>query len=161
GGGKRPGLVALTHELQALALTMMRLPEDGGEPMTLAGAAFAIENELRRLDRAPFPTEDASLPGGPCSRCPKRTDAQLQFLDGVPEGDSCTHPACWRGKVEAHGKRSLPVARPPEELDETEGGEPPSERPPLPRATPQGSAADDRRLEIEAERIADERALEA
>jgi ParB-like chromosome segregation protein Spo0J len=167
GQGKRPGLVALAQADQVTALGLMRLPAEGADPLGLAGAAWAVENELRRLDRAPFPIDDAALPGGACGACPKRTGAQLQLLDGVPEGDSCTDRACWSAKVDAHDKRRLPVVEDEDDghdLGETEGLDEERDVKPekvsLPKAKPKGSVAEDVRVEAEAEAIADERALE-
>jgi ParB/RepB/Spo0J family partition protein len=148
-------------------------------PITRRDLAGYIDDHRRQLTRALWDLGDASYPGGACNGCPKRSDAQgvLAFADPTP-GAWCLDRACFEAKGmeynrrldKGDGKRRLPVVedlrdhdgdadRTLEELDDTEGGEPPSEPQPLPKATPKGSAADDAKVERQAEEAARSKAL--
>lgn len=76
-----------------------------GEPMTYKAAADYVHRTFHlELTRAMFPIADATLvPGaGACPACPKRTGANPQLFDDVAQHDTCSDPACYRGKEEAH-----------------------------------------------------------
>jgi ParB family chromosome partitioning protein len=64
------------------------------------------QNVTLKLDKAPFPTENAELlpAAGACTTCPKRTGANQElFADLVAEQgeDVCTDKACFVAKVQA------------------------------------------------------------
>lgn len=52
-----------------------------------------------RLERAPFATDDATLPGGSCIECPKRTGYNTQLFPDIAEADTCTDRECHAEKV--------------------------------------------------------------
>jgi ParB family chromosome partitioning protein len=54
-----------------------------------------------RLEKAPFPTDDATLPGGSCVECPKRTGYNTQLFPDIAEADTCTDRECHAGKMAA------------------------------------------------------------
>ncbi len=80
--------------------------------LTLAEARQLIhEHYMLRLKHAPFPIEDETLPGGPCSKCPKRTGNQPELFDDVSDADMCTDPPCYEAKTREQGKRELAAAK--------------------------------------------------
>lgn len=68
-------------------------------------------NVLLEMSEAPFNTRDAQLvpAAGSCVSCPKRTGRnKLLFGDDLgKEGDRCTDPACYQGKVAAHIAKTI------------------------------------------------------
>lgn len=79
-----------------------------GEPMTFKAAADYIHRTFHlELARAIFPIADATLvpEAGACPACPKRTGANPQLFDDVAQHDTCSDPACYRGKEDAHHAR--------------------------------------------------------
>lgn len=76
--------------------------EDCLDDWTVAELRRSIEGQLyMSLDRAPFPIDDASLPGGSCVECPKRTGHNMQLFPDITVADTCTDKACHAGKVAA------------------------------------------------------------
>ena len=74
--------------------------EEGG--WTVADLRRAIHNQVYlRLDRSPFPTDDATLPGGSCVECPKRTGYNTQLFPDIAEADTCTDRECHAAKITA------------------------------------------------------------
>jgi len=67
---------------------------------------------MLRLKDATFDTRDAALlpEAGPCSTCPKRSGNQPDLFHDVSEKDTCTDPACFARKREAHTARKLATA---------------------------------------------------
>jgi ParB family chromosome partitioning protein len=59
------------------------------------------EEILLDLAKAPFDTKDAQLvpAAGSCLDCPKRTGNNKLLFADVKQGDTCTDPACFAGKV--------------------------------------------------------------
>jgi ParB family chromosome partitioning protein len=59
------------------------------------------EEILLDLAKAPFDTKDAQLvpAAGSCLDCPKRTGNNKLLFADVKQGDTCTDPACFTGKV--------------------------------------------------------------
>ena len=75
---------------------------DEYDSYTPRSLAQAIHRQLYlRLDKAPFPTDDATLPGGSCVECPKRTGYNTQLFPDIAEADTCTDRACHAAKVAA------------------------------------------------------------
>lgn len=68
---------------------------------------------MLRLANAPFPIKDASLleAAGGCNVCPKRTGANPDLFDDVPDADTCTDPDCHAEKVQAFNTRRKNEAR--------------------------------------------------
>jgi hypothetical protein len=72
------------------------------EPATISEARGLIEGQyMLQLGRAQFDPADASLPGGACHSCPKRTGSQPDLFGDIESPDTCTDPVCYRGKVDA------------------------------------------------------------
>lgn len=75
---------------------------DEYDSYTPRSLAQAIHSQLYlRLDKAPFPTDDATLPGGSCVECPKRTGYNTQLFPDIAEADTCTDRECHAEKVTA------------------------------------------------------------
>ena len=71
-------------------------------------AAWIESNILLELASAPFSKQDETLvsEAGACTNCPKRTGFNtLLFFD--LRKDSCTDPACFRAKLDAHVAQTL------------------------------------------------------
>ncbi len=67
-------------------------------------------NILLELATAPFSKEDATLvpEAGSCHDCPKRTGHNTLLFEGIAaQHDSCSDPACYAAKVDAHVKRAV------------------------------------------------------
>jgi ParB family transcriptional regulator, chromosome partitioning protein len=67
-------------------------------------------NILLELATAPFSKEDATLVpnAGSCVECPKRTGHNTLLFDGIAaQHDSCSDPACYAAKVDAHVKQTV------------------------------------------------------
>lgn len=105
-------LAAVDEATQARVLSRYRdeLPASG---------AFArdVVFELHALDQAPFDVDDTKLPGGSCSKCPKRSDTQVDLFGGATGDARCLDAACWSKKSDvtwsraekAAKKRGLPI----------------------------------------------------
>jgi ParB family chromosome partitioning protein len=67
-------------------------------------------NILLELSTAPFSKEDATLvpEAGSCLDCSKRTGHNTLLFEGIAaQHDSCSDPACYAAKVDAHVKRTV------------------------------------------------------
>src|ERR1700722_13390855 len=67
-------------------------------------------NILLELATAPFSKDDATLvlEAGSCVECPKRTGHNTLLFEGIAaQHDSCSDPACYAAKVDAHVKRTV------------------------------------------------------
>jgi ParB family transcriptional regulator, chromosome partitioning protein len=67
-------------------------------------------NILLELATASFSKEDATLvpEAGSCHNCPKRTGHNTLLFEGIAaQHDSCSDPACYAAKVDAHVKRTV------------------------------------------------------
>lgn len=65
-------------------------------------AAYVRTKMLLPLDEVEWDLGDETMPGGSCSRCPKRTGAQREMFAGIAgTADLCTDGKCWRGKSDA------------------------------------------------------------
>jgi ParB family chromosome partitioning protein len=67
-------------------------------------------NILLELGTAPFSKEDATLvpEAGSCLDCAKRTGHNTLLFEGIAaQHDSCSDPACYAAKVDAHVKRTV------------------------------------------------------
>jgi len=67
-------------------------------------------NILLELATAPFSKEDATLvpEAGSCHDCPKRTGHNTLLFEGIAaQHDSCSDPACYASKVDAHVKHTV------------------------------------------------------
>jgi ParB family chromosome partitioning protein len=67
-------------------------------------------NILLELATAPFSKDDATLvpEAGACLECAKRTGHNTLLFEGIAaKHDSCSDPACYSAKVDAHVKRTV------------------------------------------------------
>jgi ParB family chromosome partitioning protein len=71
-------------------------------------AAWIESNILLELVSAPFSKQDETLvlEAGTCTNCPKRTGFNTLLFSDVRK-DSCTDPACFRAKLDAHVAQTL------------------------------------------------------
>jgi ParB family chromosome partitioning protein len=92
-------------------------------------------NILLELAAAPFSKEDATLvpEAGSCHDCPKRTGHNTLLFEGIAaQHDSCSDPACYAAKVDAHVKRTV-AAKPKLVQITTAYGKPAEGSPVVPR----------------------------
>ena len=92
-------------------------------------------NILLELATAPFSKEDATLvpEAGSCHDCPKRTGHNTLLFEGIAaQHDSCSDPACYAAKVDAHVKRTV-AAKPKLIQITTAYGKPTEGSPVVPR----------------------------
>jgi ParB family chromosome partitioning protein len=92
-------------------------------------------NILLELSTAPFSKEDATLvpEAGSCHNCPKRTGHNTLLFEGIAaQHDSCSDPACYAAKVDAHVKRTV-AAKPKLVQITTVYGKPAEGNPVVPR----------------------------
>lgn len=92
-------------------------------------------NILLELAAAPFSKEDATLvpDAGSCLECPKRTGHNTLLFEGMgAQHDSCTDPACYATKVDAHVKQTV-AAKPKLVQISTAYGKPAEGSPVVPR----------------------------
>jgi ParB family chromosome partitioning protein len=68
------------------------------------------QNVMLVLKDAPFDRKDAQLvsSAGSCVDCPKRTGHNKLLFAGVSDhADSCSDPACWSAKLDAHVRKTV------------------------------------------------------
>jgi ParB/RepB/Spo0J family partition protein len=113
-----PGIAVLIARIPSAEAQIEAMEECAGDdfepPRTVADAREWIEQQfMLRLDDAAFDRGDAELvpKAGPCTTCHKRTGAQKELFADVKSGDLCTDRKCFEGKVVAHGKRRLEIAK--------------------------------------------------
>jgi ParB/RepB/Spo0J family partition protein len=102
-------LATIDAELQAQLLA--RFEARGRELPTSREFVREIAMMLQRIESAPFDVRDATLAGGPCARCPKRSDAQVDLFDNPTDGARCLDTACWSAKVEVSWERAVALAK--------------------------------------------------
>lgn len=103
------GKIGYEHAMQIARLQ----PEDqkkaieyvSERDVTPAGLRRWIEDQvLLDLSKVPFSKDDPNLApkAGTCKDCPKRTGTAKDLFDDIKEGDRCTDPSCFWGKMRAH-----------------------------------------------------------
>lgn len=102
-------LATIDVELQAQLLA--RFEVRGRELPTSREFVREIAMMLQRIESAPFDVRDATLAGGPCARCPKRSDAQVDLFDNPTDGARCLDTTCWSTKVEVSWERAVALAK--------------------------------------------------
>lgn len=112
----------------SIALIIARIPSENmqeealevirDDRMPVREAQEWVQREfMLRLDKAPFPLDDETLPAksgtvvGPCTTCRKRTGNQPELFADIASADVCTDTECYKGKVQAFGTRILAEAR--------------------------------------------------
>jgi len=101
-----------SSKLQVSALGNMR--DYGGSLISHRAAAELMQRQyMLSLSKAPFQITDANLvpAAGSCRQCPKRTGAEPDLFADVKGADTCTDPACYKAKEEAHSKRAREQAK--------------------------------------------------
>lgn len=96
--------------------TLRKLAARFDTDIPLWAAREEAKRQLHVLADAPFDTQDASLHGGACAACPKRSEAQQQLFGDLIDDDRantnrCTDPSCWGAKVDEHWTRTAERAR--------------------------------------------------
>ncbi|MHB1051413.1 MAG: ParB/RepB/Spo0J family partition protein [Bacteroidota bacterium] len=79
--------------------------EEGKLPISLSALKEFIRNEIHLdLRKISFSKIDAALvpKAGPCTHCVKRTGFNEGLFPDIQQSDTCTDPACFKEKVEAH-----------------------------------------------------------
>lgn len=113
-GGRLSAPVALliarmpTEDGQRLVFSEVDVPV-GADPMPYAAARQVVmRNVLRRLDDAPFSTEDAEVtPGtGPCHACPRRAERIGGLFEDEQGENLCVDPVCYAAKSAAASVRN-------------------------------------------------------
>jgi len=92
-------------------------------------------NILLELANAPFSREDAMLvpDAGSCLECPKRTGHNTLLFEGIAaQHDSCSDPACYQQKLDAHVKQTV-ASKPKLVQVSTSYGKPAEGSPVVPR----------------------------
>lgn len=85
-------------------------PEENA-PMTVREATEHIQKHyMTRLEDAPFPIDDESLPGGACTKCIHRTGNQVELFADVKRPDVCTNPPCFTTKKRTAFERDAAAA---------------------------------------------------
>ena len=76
----------------------------GDTPTTRMFQTWLRANVMLRLDAASFKITDSRLvaSAGSCKDCPKRTGANPDLFADVDSADTCTDPACYHSKEDAH-----------------------------------------------------------
>jgi ParB/RepB/Spo0J family partition protein len=104
-------LCRIPEKLQPEALKEMALDDRGKDSMLSVGAAGNLVREkyMLKLATAPFDRSDFALvpKAGACTVCPKRTGNQGELFGDVKSPDVCTDPVCFRGKLDAHFKKTV------------------------------------------------------
>jgi len=108
-------LARISHagtQAQALEALQQRAEHNDGA-ISVREATHLIRDEfLLRLERAPWPLDDAGLlaSAGACTACPKRSGNQPELFE-ADTTDLCTDAACFAAKRAAHTERALAQAR--------------------------------------------------
>lgn len=92
-------------KLQAEALKTLVQTGNHGETMGFRQAqAYIQQRFMLALSGAKFKITDANLlpSAGSCRECPKRTGADPDLFADVKAADTCTDPACFHAKEQAH-----------------------------------------------------------
>lgn len=126
-------LASVGADVQEQLLARYAYVRDGEDMPTHTAFARDIVYLLKTLSSAPFDVDDATLPGGACGRCAKRSGAQGDlFATGRELIDSCLDTACWTAKSDATWaraerdakRRGLPVLPSSEVFHPEAGGRP-------------------------------------
>jgi len=102
-----------TAKLRAKAIKEITEKDYKGDTPSVREAQRILQKRfMLRLAEARFPTDDATLVGGSCVACLKRTGNQPPDLfDDVDSPDVCTDPDCFALKAQAHKDRLAEEAK--------------------------------------------------
>lgn len=98
-------LAPLPEALQKELLRHSRYDERYGNWSVRQLRSQVRDRHLLELKRAPWAMTDATLPGGACANCPKRTGAAPALFADVATDDSCLDMKCHAGKLKAFLQR--------------------------------------------------------
>lgn len=102
-----------TAKLRAKAIQEITEKNYNGDMPSVREAQRILQRRyMLRLAEASFPTDDATLVGGSCAACQKRTGNQpADLFDDVDSPDVCTDPDCFALKAQAHKDRLAEQAK--------------------------------------------------
>lgn len=102
-----------TAKLRAKAIKEITEKDYNGDTPSVRAAQRILQRRfMLRLAEASFPTDDATLVGGSCAACQKRTGNQpADLFDDVDSPDVCTDPDCFTIKAQAHKDRLAEQAK--------------------------------------------------
>lgn len=103
-------LAQLAHDDQAEVIQSLADDVVRGERITRGHVEDEIRGIIRRLDGVAWDIADATMPGGACSTCPKRSGTQGELFDVVLE-DRCFDRSCFAGKLEETWNRKSAAAK--------------------------------------------------
>ncbi len=84
-----------------------RAVKDGKEPLTFRQTKEVVRQRFTvELKGCCFEQDDAALPGGPCTVCPRRAGNVPELVAEKVRADVCTDPGCFREKVKAWRERT-------------------------------------------------------
>ena len=70
-----------------------------------------LQSRTHRVKLAPWALDDNTLPGGPCTTCPKRSSVQASLFGDLDADDLCLDRGCWNTKRDAAITNTLMKAR--------------------------------------------------
>jgi ParB/RepB/Spo0J family partition protein len=104
--------LAKDAQIEAAVALAQRAAPGAAEPLSHREAEHLVRSRRMRLADAGFPLADATLPGGSCLRCPKRSGAQAElWADVCADKDACTDPECFKRRRVAHSFRVIEAAK--------------------------------------------------
>jgi ParB/RepB/Spo0J family partition protein len=100
-------------KLQDDAVKELTRGRDAEHPVTVSYARDEVKRRfMLRIVNAPFDTTDATMPGGACGPCPKRSGNQGTLFESAFGRDNmCTDAKCWDAKLEEFWKRTSARAK--------------------------------------------------
>jgi ParB/RepB/Spo0J family partition protein len=103
-------LARLPEKSQHDALPQVVVPE-GAIPRQVGDVRWVLDRLHLKLVDSPFKLDDDTLPGGACTRCPKRSGNQVALFTEAEGPDLCLDRDCHQAKVQAFGKRRIEEAQ--------------------------------------------------
>lgn len=101
-----------TAKLRAKAIKEITEKDYNEDTMSVREAQRCIHDRyMLKLVTATFPINDATLPGGSCDPCPKRTGNVRDLFDDIDSPDVCTDPDCFGQKKLAVMERNISKAK--------------------------------------------------
>lgn len=100
-------------KLQEEATKQLTQHADANRPVTVSVAREEVKRRfMLRIVNAPFDPKDATMPGGSCDACPKRSGNQgALFAEAFGRDNMCTDGACWDRKLQEFWKRASAKAK--------------------------------------------------
>lgn len=100
-------------KLQEEATKQLTQNADANRPVTVSVAREEVKRRfMLRIVNAPFDVKDATMPGGSCDACPKRSGNQgALFAEAFGRDNMCTDARCWDANLEEFWKRTKAKAK--------------------------------------------------